>query len=64
MERQFRRLLSSPDIPIATRVRMVCSIGAVMGGMLGTSMLADVPADELTDLVRQTVRGIFGSASE
>jgi hypothetical protein len=61
MERQFRRLLSSPDIPVAMRVRMACSIGAVMGGMLGTSLLDDVPDDELTDLVREAVSDMFAS---
>jgi AcrR family transcriptional regulator len=61
MERQFRRLLSSPDIPVATRVRMACSIGAVMGGMLSTNMLDDVPAADLTDLVRETVSDMFAS---
>jgi hypothetical protein len=61
MERQFRQLLSSPDIPVATRVRMACSIGAVMGGMLSTSMLDDVPADELTGLVREAVSDMFSS---
>jgi AcrR family transcriptional regulator len=61
MERQFRRLLSSPDIPVATRVRMACSIGAVMGGMLSTSMLDDVPAGDLTELVRETVSHMFAS---
>jgi AcrR family transcriptional regulator len=59
MERQFRRLLSSPDIPVAMRVRMACSIGAVMGGLLSTSMLDDVPADDLTELVRETVGAMF-----
>ncbi|HEX3834737.1 MAG TPA: TetR/AcrR family transcriptional regulator [Solirubrobacteraceae bacterium] len=62
MERQFRRLLSSPDIPVATRVRMACSIGAVMGGMLSTNMLDDVPAADLTDLVRETVSDMFASS--
>jgi AcrR family transcriptional regulator len=61
IERQFRRLLSSPAIPVATRVRMACSIGAVMGGMLSTSMLGDVPADELTELVREAVGDMFSS---
>jgi AcrR family transcriptional regulator len=62
MERQFRRLLSSPDIPVAMRVRMSCSIGAVMGGLLSTTMLDDVPAAEVTDLVRQTVSEMFTSS--
>jgi hypothetical protein len=61
MERQFRALLSSPDIPVATRVQMACSIGAVMGGMLSTSMLDDVPGDELADLVREAVSDMFSS---
>ena len=62
MERQFRRLLSSPDIPVAMRVRMACSIGAVMGGMLSTNLLDDVAAGDLTDLVREAVGDMFASA--
>ena len=63
MERKFRLLLSSPDIPVAMRVRMACSIGAVMGGMPCTSMLDDVPADDLNQTVwREAVRGMFRAA--
>jgi len=59
MEEQFRRLLRSPDIPKETRVRMACSIGAVMAGLLSSEMFDDLPADELTELVRSTVAEMF-----
>lgn len=59
MEAQFRRLLVSPDIPAATRVRMMCSIGAVMGGLLGGAIIDDIPLDEKTALVREIVAELF-----
>src|ERR1700735_1935232 len=55
IEAQFRRLLRSPDIPKETRVRMACSIGAVMAGLLTAEMFDDIPDDELTGLVRSSV---------
>jgi AcrR family transcriptional regulator len=65
MEQQFQRLLQSQDIPLATRVRMACSIGAVMAGLLTGAgqitggMLDDVAPEELTSLVRETVADMF-----
>jgi AcrR family transcriptional regulator len=57
------RILSNPDIPLAQRVRMACSIGAVIGGMLGgDSLLGHVPADELAEAVRAVVRDLFPDA--
>jgi AcrR family transcriptional regulator len=60
MEKQFGRLLSSPDIPAATRVRMACSIGAVIGGLLGSGIIDDIPSDEKIALVREAVRDMIG----
>jgi hypothetical protein len=34
----------------------------LMGGMLTTNMLDDVPADDLTNLVRDTVSDMFTSS--
>ena len=62
IEAQFRRLLRSPDIPKETRVRMACSIGAVMAGLLTAEMFDDIPDDELTGLVRSFVWEMFGEA--
>ena len=62
IEEGFRRLLRSPDIPKETRVRMACSIGAVMAGLLTAEMFDDIPDDELTGLVRSTVLEMFDEA--
>jgi AcrR family transcriptional regulator len=62
IEEQFRRLLRSRDIPKETRVRMACSIGAVMAGLLTAQMFDDIPDHELTGLVRSTVLEMFGEA--
>lgn len=35
IEQQFRRILESPAIPLAQRVRMACSLGAVVGALVG-----------------------------
>jgi AcrR family transcriptional regulator len=56
LEQRFRRLLSNPELPAATRMRMACSLFAAMGGiMAGAEMLADVEPDEQVALVRQAV---------
>jgi len=58
-EEQIRRLLSSPAIEPAMRVRLLCSLGAVFAGLLGSDLLGDVPDDELPGLVRDVVAGMF-----
>ena len=56
MEEQLRRFLAEPAIPLALRVRMACSIGAVMGVLMGAGgAFGDVPPDELAGLVRDAV---------
>jgi AcrR family transcriptional regulator len=59
IERQVRRLLASPDIPAAVRVRMACSVGAVLGGLLSDGLVDDVPHEERIELVRKTVADMF-----
>jgi AcrR family transcriptional regulator len=60
IEQQFRRLLESPAIPIATRVRMACSIGAVVAALVGgEALFGDVPIEEIAELVREAVRDLF-----
>lgn len=62
IERQVRRLLASSDIPAAIRVRMACSVGAVMGGLLSDGLVDDIPHEERIALVRQTVADMFRTA--
>ncbi len=59
IEQQAARLLASPAIPLADRVRMACSMGAVMGALVATStVFDDVPEGELAALVRDAVRSL------
>jgi AcrR family transcriptional regulator len=60
IERQIRGLLSDPDLPPAARVRMACSVGAVMAGLLSDGLVDDISHDEKVALVRATVAEMFG----
>ncbi|MGH2865760.1 MAG: TetR/AcrR family transcriptional regulator [Solirubrobacteraceae bacterium] len=61
IEQQFRRILQSPDIPLARRVRMACSISAVVGTLAaGEALFGDVPTEELAELVRGAVHDVLG----
>jgi AcrR family transcriptional regulator len=60
IEQQFRRILQSPDIPLERRVRMACSISAVVGALAtGEAVFGDVPMEELAELVRGAVHDIL-----
>jgi len=60
MQEQLRVMLSSPSLPLPLRVRMACSIGAVMGALMGTSAaFEDVPVQELAGLVRDAVHDLM-----
>ena len=59
IEAQIRRLLSDSQLPAATRVRMACSVGAVMTGLLPDGLVGDIPHDEKVRLVRATVADMF-----
>jgi hypothetical protein len=62
LEQELRRFLASPAIPVAQRVRMACSIGAVMGALMGAGeVFGDVPTAELAGFVRDAVRDLLGS---
>jgi AcrR family transcriptional regulator len=64
IEQQFRRVLESAAIPLAQRVRMACSIGAVVGALVGgEGLFGDVPIEELAELVRDAVRDLLGVSS-
>jgi AcrR family transcriptional regulator len=60
IEQRFRRVLASPAIPLADRVRMACSIGAVLVGLMGSDALfGEEPAERVAELVRRTVHELF-----
>jgi AcrR family transcriptional regulator len=62
IEQQFRRILQSPDIPLERRVRMACSIAAVVGTLAGgEAVFGEVPMDELAEFVRDAVRDLLES---
>jgi hypothetical protein len=60
MEDRFRRFLASPAIPLADRVRMACSIGAVFAALMGaTEVFGDVDTDEVAGYLREAVHDLF-----
>jgi AcrR family transcriptional regulator len=60
IQQQMGRLLASPDIPLAQRVRMACSIGAVIGVIIGAGgVFSDVSSAELAALVRDAARDLL-----
>lgn len=61
MEEKMRAVLGNPAIPVATRVRMACSLGAVMGVLMGAGeAFNEVSTDELVAEIRSAVRGLLG----
>jgi AcrR family transcriptional regulator len=66
IEQRFRRFLANPAIPLADRVRMACSAGAVMSALIGGEaggMFGDVSSDEVSEQVRAVVRDLFPAAA-
>jgi AcrR family transcriptional regulator len=62
IEQQFRRVLESPAIPLAQRVRMACSLGAVVGPLVGgEGLFGDASIEEIAELVRDAVGDLLGS---
>jgi AcrR family transcriptional regulator len=65
IEQRFRRILQSPEIPLERRVRMACSIGAVVGALAGgDAIFGDVPVPELAELVRAAVHDLLDSSRD
>src|ERR1700722_10813154 len=61
IEGQLRRLLTSPALALEQRVRMACSIGAVMSTLIGAGdVFGDVPTPVLTELLRDAMRDLLG----
>ncbi|HZQ81544.1 MAG TPA: helix-turn-helix domain-containing protein [Gaiellaceae bacterium] len=59
IEERFRRVLANDVIPLADRVRMACSIGAVMVGLMGADEIFGDEAAQVVGLVRSTVHELL-----
>src|ERR1700727_887123 len=57
---RFARAFANPEIPLADRVRMACSLGAAIAGLLDAGeRFGDVEPEELIELVRGSVRDML-----
>jgi AcrR family transcriptional regulator len=64
IEQKFRRVLESPAIPLDTRVRMACSLGAVVAALVGgEGLFGDASIEEVAELVREAVRDLFAPSA-
>jgi AcrR family transcriptional regulator len=60
LEQRFRRVVGNPAIGLADRVRMTCSVTAVLGGLMGAGELfGEAAADELVAIVRGVVADLY-----
>jgi len=56
----FRQLLANPGIAARDRVRLACTVGAVMGALVLTGdVFSDVSSDELGALVKEAARDLL-----
>ena len=61
IQQRFRQALADPSLSLHDRVRMACSLGAVLGGLLMAGDAFDhVSSAELGSLVRDAVRDVVG----
>jgi AcrR family transcriptional regulator len=59
-ETRFRDLLGDPALPLRTRVRLACSIGAVMSALLlAGDIFSDLPTPTLSALLQDAVRDLL-----
>ena len=61
VEERIRELLSSREIPVAKRVRIAASIGAVTGVIATAGFFDDVPPPDLAGVVHSIVHEILGT---
>ncbi len=60
MQMAIHRVYADPSVPLADRVRMASAFGAVVGVLLFSGeAFADVPTDELGNLIRASVRQLL-----
>jgi AcrR family transcriptional regulator len=64
IQQRLQQALTDPSLPLRDRVRMACSLGAVLGGLLmAGDAFDDVPGAELGSLVRDAVRDLLADPS-
>lgn len=61
MQEELSRFLADRALPLALRVRMACSVGAVMSTLMGGDAFGDVPSEELARQLRDAIRDLMGS---
>jgi AcrR family transcriptional regulator len=60
LELVFRQVLSNQGLAARDRVRMACTVGAVMGALvLSGDVFADIPSEELGALVKDAAYGLM-----
>ncbi len=60
MQAAFRRVFTDERVPLADRVRMASSFGALMGGLLlAGDAFVDVPSEELGQMLSASVRRLL-----
>jgi hypothetical protein len=56
----FRKVLANPALSARDRVRLACTVGAVMGPLvLSGEVFGDIPTDQLGALVREAARDLL-----
>jgi AcrR family transcriptional regulator len=64
IQQRLQQALADPSLSLRDRVRMACSLGAVLGGLLmAGDALDNVPSAELGSLVRDAVRDLLADPS-
>ena len=63
LEDRLQALLRDPSLPTERRVRMIASMGAVAGVLLGANAFTHVPDAELETALRAVVHDVLGSRS-
>jgi AcrR family transcriptional regulator len=64
IQQRLQQSLADPSLPLRDRVRLACSLGAVLGGLLMAGDAFDsVPGAELGSLVRDAVRDLLADPS-
>jgi AcrR family transcriptional regulator len=59
---RFARVFANPEIPLAARVRMSCSLGAVIAGLIDASdRFGDVDPVEVIELVRASIHDMLAN---
>jgi AcrR family transcriptional regulator len=59
-EEKFRRVLADKRVPLRDRVRLACSLGAVMSGLfLGGDLFDDAPSATLGEMLRDAVKDLL-----